>query len=69
MTDKLELDAPSQPESREVRPTDVPRCPQCSTPLDLQDRDRDLWWCSWCRRFIDPPVQEQQADASPVPSK
>jgi hypothetical protein len=28
-------------------------CPQCSNPMNLQDRAGDAWWCPGCRLWAD----------------
>ncbi len=34
-------------------PTQPGACPHCHAAADLQDRQRDVWWCAGCRVFFD----------------
>jgi ribosomal protein L37AE/L43A len=42
-------------------------CPHCQDAADLQDRERDVWWCAGCRKFFDGAATPLPPIACPRP--
>ena len=40
-------------DSQSQQPHAGPRCPACSTPLELQLREPLVYWCAMCRKWFD----------------
>jgi hypothetical protein len=57
VTEEAEKDAmPTMNENTDSQPQQPyagPRCPACSTPLELQLREPLVYWCAMCRKWFD----------------